>query len=222
MDYIRRNWNINKSIYSYIKRLFDIVFSIIGIITLSPTMILCAILIKLDSKGPVLYKQKRTGKMGKEFTILKFRTMQEDNDVYDNNKKDKPTRIGKILRKTGFDEIPQLFNILSGKMSFIGPRPWLVDYYNHMNEIQRHRVDVTPGITGLAQVKGRNKISINDKIQYDLEYIDDYGLLVDIRTMLLTLKKETILSGDDNGKENIHKEIEELKKSKVYSKNKYN
>lgn len=218
MSYIRRGWNKRKAIYSYIKRLCDIILSIVGIISLSPVMLACALLIKLDSKGPILFRQKRTGLMGQEFTILKFRTMVVDNDVYDKDKKDKPTRVGRFLRKTGFDEIPQLFNILRGEMSFVGPRPWITDYYENMDEVQKHRADVLPGITGLAQVKGRNKISIDDKINLDLEYIDDYGLLIDLKTALLTFKREAMLDGDDGDKDNIHRELEQLKRGKVYYK----
>lgn len=212
------NWNTKKEVYSYIKRILDIFLSLAGIVSLSPIMLVIAIMIKLDSKGPVIFKQIRTGKNGKDFVIYKFRTMDKDNDVYDKETNDKPTKFGKLLRKSGLDEIPQLFNILRGEMSFIGPRPWLKECYENMDEEQRHRTDVLPGITGFAQVNGRNKISILEKIDYDLEYINDYGLLMDIRTLLLTLKKDTIIDDSDRDKEDIHKEIDELKKGKVYYK----
>lgn len=218
MEYIRRNWNTGKSIYACIKRFLDISLAVLGIIALSPAMLIISILIKLDSDGPILFKQKRTGKDGKEFTILKFRTMVKDNDVYDKTKKDKLTKIGKVLRKTGLDEIPQIFNILSGKMSFIGPRPWIKEYYENMNEVQKHRVDVLPGVTGLAQIKGRNRIPIEEKINYDLKYIDDYSFLQDLRTALLTLKKDALFSEGEGNKDKINEELEALSKSKILSK----
>ena len=116
-------------IFAGIKFLFDRLFSIIGLIILSPLMLIIAIAIKLDSKGPVLFKQERTGKNGKNFNVLKFRTMVASNDVHDFTKADQHTKIGKILRKTSLDELPQLISIAIGKMSFIGPRPWIPDYY---------------------------------------------------------------------------------------------
>ena len=208
----RRNWNIRKSVYSIVKRFFDIVISLLGIIISSPIMLIIAIAIKLDSKGPVIFKQVRTGKYGKNFNAWKFRTMAQDNDVHDFSKKDQHTKIGTFLRKTSLDELPQLFNVLSGKMSFIGPRPWITDYYENMSDEQKHRTDVTPGITGLAQAKGRNNISIFKKIEYDLEYIDNYGLIEDIRVVFLTIKTVISKEGADAGKNTIQLELEDLRK----------
>ena len=179
---------IRKSIYGMFKRLFDILLSLFGIILFSPIMLICAIAIKLDSKGPAIFKQTRTGRYGKNFNVWKFRTMAANNDVHDFSKKDQHTKVGTFLRKTSLDELPQLFNIFVGKMSFIGPRPWITDYYENMNEEQRHRNDVRPGLTGLAQAKGRNNISIFEKINYDLEYIKNYGLIEDIKVIFLTIK----------------------------------
>ena len=208
----RRNWNIRKSIYSIIKRFFDIVISLLGIVISSPIMLIIAIAIKLDSKGPVIFKQVRTGKYGKNFNAWKFRTMAQDNDVHDFSKKDQHTKIGTFLRKTSLDELPQLFNVLSGKMSFIGPRPWITDYYDNMSDEQKHRTDVTPGITGLAQAKGRNNITIFDKINYDLEYIRNYSLYQDIKIAFLTIKCVFSGSGADAGKGTIENELKELKR----------
>lgn len=207
----RRNWTIRKEIYSYFKRLFDIVVSLIGIIMTSPIMLIIAIAIKLDSKGPVIFKQERTGKYGKLFKVWKFRTMAANNDVRDFSKGDQHTKVGTFLRKTSLDELPQLFTIFIGKMSFIGPRPWITDYFDSMNETQRHRVDVTPGLSGLAQAKGRNNITIFEKINYDLEYIDNYGLVEDIKVVFLTIKTVLTKEGADAGKGTIQNELEDLK-----------
>ena len=178
-------------------------------------MLIIAIAIKLDSEGPVIFKQKRTGKYGKVFEVWKFRTMAANNDVHNFKKADQHTKVGTFLRKTSLDELPQLFNIVFGEMSFIGPRPWITDYFENMNEEQRHRVDVTPGMTGLAQAKGRNNISIFDKINYDLEYIDNYGLIEDIKVVLLTIKTVLSKEGADAGKDTIKTELEDLRTQKI-------
>lgn len=211
----RRNWNLRKELYSYFRRILDIVFSIIGIILTSPMILIIAIAIKLDSEGPVIFKQDRTGKYGKIFKCWKFRTMTVNNNVRDFSKADQHTKVGTFLRKTSLDELPQFFSILMGYMSFIGPRPWIPEYFDNMNEEQKHRVDITPGLTGLAQAKGRNNISIFDKINYDLEYIDNYGLIEDIKVVLLTIKTVLSKEGADAGKQTIQNEIEDLKTQKV-------
>lgn len=202
---------IRVKVFAAIKFLFDRIVALLGLIIASPLMLIIAIAIKIDSKGPVLFKQIRTGKYGKEFTMYKFRTMVENNDVHDFSKSDERTRIGKILRKTSLDEIPQLFAIATGKMSFIGPRPWIHDYYENMNDNQRHRYDVRPGLTGLAQCMGRNDISIFEKIEYDIEYIKNYSLIQDIKIVFLTIKTVFTGCGADAGKSTIQKELEDLK-----------
>ena len=207
----KRNWNAYKTIHYCFKRTFDFTVALIGLIIAAPIMLIIAIAIKLDSEGPVIFKQVRTGRYGKNFKVWKFRTMAANNDVHNFSKADQHTKVGTFLRKTSLDELPQLFCILAGKMSFIGPRPWITDYYDNMNEEQRHRVDVTPGLTGLAQAKGRNNISIFEKINYDLEYIDNYGLLEDIKVVLLTIKTVLTKEGADAGKSTIQNELEDLK-----------
>ena len=207
--------NIKKrkfSIYKYVKMLFDFLFALLGIIITSPIMLIVAIAIKLDSKGPVLFKQKRTGKNGKDFYMYKFRSMAVDNDVHDFSKKDQHTKVGTFIRKTSLDELPQFFNIVRFEMSFIGPRAWITDYYELMNEEQRHRCDVLPGITGLAQANGRNNITIFDKINYDLEYINNFSFLQDIKVIFLTVKTVLSKSGADAGKSTIQDELEALRK----------
>lgn len=200
------------TIFATIKFLFDRLIAIFGLIIASPLMVIIAVAIKLDSKGPVLFKQERTGKHGKNFYVYKFRTMTVDNNVHDFSKADQHTKVGRILRKTSLDELPQLYSIAIGKMSCIGPRPWIPDYYDNMNEEQRHRTDVRPGLTGLAQCMGRNNITITDKINYDLEYIRKYSLIQDIKIILLTIKCVFSGSGADAGKCTIENELKALKK----------
>lgn len=144
--------------------------------------------------------------------------MVASNNVRDFSKKDEHTKVGNFLRKTSLDELPQLFNIFLGKMSFIGPRPWITDYYENMNKRQKHRVDVTPGLTGLAQVNGRNNITIIKKINYDLEYIDNYGLYQDIKIVFLTIKIVLSKVGSDAGKSTIKNELEDLKLQNKFKK----
>lgn len=197
--------------YIYVKRVIDFIMAVLLMIIFLIPMIVIGVVIKLDSKGPIFFKQIRTGKNGKEFLLYKFRSMTVDNDVHDFSSGDKHTKVGTFLRKTSLDEIPQLINILKGDMSFIGPRPWIPDYYQSMNIRQRHRYDVLPGITGLAQAKGRNDISIFAKINYDLEYVKNISLLYDIKVVFWTI--ETVLSkvGADAGKSTIQLELETLK-----------
>lgn len=199
-------------VFAGFKFFFDRILSLFGLIIASPLMLIISLLIKIDSKGPVLFRQIRTGKHGSLFTVYKFRTMVADNNVRDFSKADQHTRIGKILRKTSLDELPQLFSILVGKMSFIGPRPWIPEYYENMNDTQKHRCDVRPGLTGLAQVMGRNNISIFEKINYDLKYIENYSLRQDLKIVFLTIKAVFSGSGADAGKNTIKNEIEDLSK----------
>lgn len=197
--------------YKYVKRGIDLVMAVLLLMIFLIPMLIIAVLIKLDSKGPVLFKQKRTGLKGKVFNLYKFRSMVTDNDVHDFSKGDQHTKVGNILRKTSLDELPQIINILKGEMSFIGPRPWITDYYDNMNEKQRHRNDVLPGITGLAQAKGRNNISINEKINYDLEYVKNYSFRQDVKIVFLTIKTVLSKEGADAGKNTIQNELEDLK-----------
>ena len=134
--------------YTYIKRLMDVIVSIFLLLIMMIPMILIAIFIKLESKGPVLFKQLRTGKNGKNFQLYKFRSMEKDNNVLDFNKENKITKVGAFLRKTSLDELPQLLNVLKGEMSLIGPRPWIIEYYGILTDYQKRRVEVRPGITG--------------------------------------------------------------------------
>ena len=199
--------------YKYVKRFIDIIMCLIILIIFLIPMLIIALIIKLEDKGPVLFKQKRTGYKGKEFNLYKFRSMSVDNDVHDFSNKDRHTKVGSVLRKLSLDELPQMINIIKGDMSFIGPRPWITDYWDNMNEEQRRRCDVLPGITGLAQAKGRNNISIFDKINYDLEYIRNFSLIEDIKVVFWTIKTVLSKEGADAGKDTIHNELEDLHNS---------
>lgn len=206
--------------YKYLKRFIDFLVALIALICLCIPMLIIALAIKLEDKGPAFFKQERTGKNGKNFYLIKFRSMCVNNNVRDFRKKDKLTKVGKFIRKTSLDELPQIFNILKGEMSFIGPRPWIPEYYDNFNATQRKRVDVLPGMTGLAQVSGRNGISVFDKINCDLIYIKNYSLKQDIyivfKTISTVFKKENV----DIGKMGIKEEIDLLKNQEKVRKNK--
>ena len=197
--------------YKYIKRGLDFLLALILLILLFIPMCMISLLIKIEDKGYSIFRQVRTGKNGKEFELFKFRSMKIHNDVRDFSKEDEYTKIGKFIRKTSLDELPQLFNILKGDMSFIGPRPWIPEYYENMTKEQRRKYDVTPGLTGLAQVSGRNGISIFDKINCDIKYVENFSFKQDLyivfKTIYVVLKKESV----DIGKSGIKGELEQLK-----------
>ena len=178
----------------FLKRLVDIVASLIGIILLTviPVLIIVPIWIKLDSKGPAVFTQDRTGKGGKTFKIYKFRTMRIPEDSLDENgeqlePKKRITRAGKFLRKTSLDELMQLFNVLKGDMSIVGPRPTLPYQMERYDERQLHRLDMRPGGTGWAQGNGRNDLTWSEKSEYDLEYVENYSLWFDIKILFKTV-----------------------------------
>ncbi len=200
--------------YPVVKRALDIIISLLLLILLSPVLLLIAIAIKLDSEGPVIYKQLRAGKDGKPFTFYKFRSMTNGNHLkeylefsrqYLNGKHDgkvnKPsvvqshvTRVGKFLRAKSLDEIPQLVNILKGDMSLVGPRPYLYREAEYFSEWQRKRLAVLPGLTGLAQIKGRSSLPFDEIVKYDLEYIEKRSLWMDIRILVQTIP--VVLKGE--------------------------
>ena len=194
-----------------IKKLLDLILALILVILLSPLMIIIAIMIKIDSKGPVIFKQIRSGKNNKNFTLYKFRSMIYNNNLYDTSVEDQATKIGRILRKTSLDELPQLFNILKGEMSFIGPRPWIVDYAKYFTKHQMRRLEVLPGITGLAQCSGRNNLGIIERIDIDVEYVENMSLFLDIYIVLKTIKSVLKKEGFSNSKSAIHEELNILK-----------
>lgn len=187
-------------IYKYIKRILDIISSLLAIIILSPLLAVTAVLVKTKLGSPVLFKQERPGKDEKIFTLMKFRTMTDERDENGELLPDdiRLTKFGKFLRSTSIDELPELFNILKGDMSVIGPRPLLVKYLPRYNEHQHRRHEVRPGLSGWAQVNGRNSISWEEKFDLDVEYVDNYSFAMDVKiffmTVLNVLKKEGISS----------------------------
>ena len=191
--------------YVYIKQLFDYICSFVMTLILLPILIIIAAIIKLDSKGPVLFKQKRVGKDNKHFEIYKFRTMRTDTPKdmpthLFNNAESFITPIGRFLRKSSLDELPQLFNILKGEMSFVGPRPALWNQYDLIEARNQCGANlVKPGITGWAQINGRDEIPIEQKAKLDGEYVKSMSLMMDIKILFLTvfsvLKSEGVSEG---------------------------
>ncbi len=191
--------------YKYIKRIMDLLTAVLLAIVLSPLMLLSAILIAANRDGPVLFKQKRPGKNGKIFTVYKFRTMSTklcDKNGRELSDFERMTKIGRILRKTSVDELPQLFNIIKGDMSFIGPRPLLIEYLDLYSMEQMRRHDVLPGISGWAQVNGRNTLTWDEKFSYDIYYVDHYGFLMDMKIFFKTIQNVIRQDGINSGKEN--------------------
>ena len=175
----------------YFKRLIDIIFSLIAIILLSWLYIIVAILVRIKLGSPVLFTQDRPGKDEKIFKMYKFRSMTSERDENGNLLPDdvRLTKFGKWLRSTSLDELPELFNILKGDMSLIGPRPLLVRYLPLYNECQKRRHEVRPGLSGLAQVNGRNAISWEEKFEFDVKYVDGITLIGDIKILYMTVMK---------------------------------
>lgn len=190
--------NIMRNIDILIKRLIDFFGSLLGIIITSPLLITIALLIKLTSKGPVFFTQKRLGKDGKTFKILKFRTMVVgaekigDGLTVKSENDSRITKIGRVLRATSLDELAQLFNVLKGDMSLVGPRPPVpyhpYEYYEY-NDFQKRRFDMKPGMTGLTQISVRNSVPWDERILIDVEYVDNFSIWLDIKILFKTLLK---------------------------------
>ncbi|MFT3982474.1 MAG: sugar transferase [Lachnospiraceae bacterium] len=173
-----------------VKRLLDIVLSLAALLVLSPVYLVLALLVRVKLGSPVLFHQDRPGKDGKIFKMYKFRSMTEARDEKGELLPDEVrlTRFGKRLRSTSLDELPELLSILKGDMSLVGPRPLLVQYLPLYNERQKHRHDVRPGLTGLAQVNGRNAISWAQKFEYDVEYTEKLSFLLDVKILFKTVE----------------------------------
>lgn len=174
------------------KRLFDFSASLIALIILSPIMLLVSLLIKIDDKGPVLFKQKRGGYKQQHFYIYKFRTMilnaEKKGLGYKTEENDpRITKIGLFLRKYSLDELPQLFNVLKGEMSIVGPRPALTVQTDVYDDYQKKRLEVKPGITGLAQINGRNSLTWDERIEWDIKYVNNRSFLFDIKIIFQTI-----------------------------------
>lgn len=199
----------------FVKRLLDIILSSLMIVICLPLMIIIALIIKKDG-GSAIFIQKRSGKDNDPFMIYKFRTMHIENDVHDFKCEDRITKFGKFLKRTSLDELPQLFNILKGDMSFIGPRPWITDYSKYYTLNQMKRLSVKPGLTGLAQCHGRNSLSIIEKINYDLEYVEDVSFINDIKIVFLTIKSFLDKNSASTTKFTIKSELDQLKSQSRY------
>jgi undecaprenyl phosphate N,N'-diacetylbacillosamine 1-phosphate transferase len=183
-----------------VKRVLDLIFAVFFLIIFSPIMLIASIAIKMDSQGPVLFKQQRPGKDCRIFTIYKFRTMQVETEKDGKVLSDfeRMTKVGSFLRKTSIDELPQLINIIRGEMSFIGPRPLLVQYLELYSPEQMRRHEVRPGISGWAQVNGRNAISWEEKFKYDVWYVDNLSIILDIKIVFLTINNILKRKGINN------------------------
>ena len=190
--------------YPMVKRTFDVCFATVSFFVLSPILALTALIIKAESKGPVIFKQKRLGRGGKTFWIYKFRSMtvgaeQQGTGVYSHKGDARVTKVGRIIRATSIDELPQLVNIIKGDMALIGPRPaltyhpWPLEQYT---EHQRHMFDVRPGITGWAQVNGRKEVPWPERIELNIEYVNNMSFLMDAKIFFLTIYK--VLANADN------------------------
>ena len=169
------------------KRSFDIITSLIGLIIFTPLLFLISIAILVFDGFPILFVQARLGKDKEEFNIIKFRTMKVGASISSANDEMRQTLLGKFLRKSSLDELPVLINVLKGEMSLVGPRPLLIKYSKRFNSFQNRRHEVLPGITGLAQIKGRNQISWEEKFIYDVQYIDEHNFLLDIKILFKTM-----------------------------------
>jgi len=179
------------SSYNILKRALDISISLLALILLWPVLLLIVIGIKVSSKGPAIFKQQRAGKNGNPFVFYKFRTMTIDADPFGPSPKSsrdtRLTKVGRILREYSLDELPQLFNILKGDMSIVGPRPLYLSQIPEWSERQKKRLLVKPGLTGLAQISGRGEITLEEKLELDVKYVEMANFLADVRILLATI-----------------------------------
>lgn len=201
----------------YIKRTLDLILSLMALIVLMPLMIIIGILVRINLGSPIIFKQKRPGKNEKIFTLYKFRTMTDKRDIDGNLLPDeyRLTKFGKFLRSTSLDELPELINIIKGDMAIVGPRPLLVEYLPYYTEEEKHRHDVRPGLTGLAQVNGRNTISWEEKLKYDTEYIKQISFYSDLKIIFKTIKKTIKRKDIKMGKELQFGKLNVERKKKV-------
>ena len=182
---------------NYFKRIIDFIASLIGLVLLFPVLAILSFLLTAANKGKPFFFQIRPGKHEKLFNIIKFKTMTDAKDVHGNLLPDNQrlTWVGSFVRKTSLDEIPQLFNVLKGEMSLIGPRPLLSEYLPLYNDIQKKRHQVRPGITGWAQVNGRNSIGWEEKFIFDVYYVNNFSFAMDLKVLFLTIKKVLLREG---------------------------
>lgn len=215
-----------RGFYRAVKRFLDVTASFLGLVLLSPLMLAVSILIKIDSRGPVIFRQTRIGRNGKVFEIYKFRSMcvgaeKTSSGVYSGKGDARVTRIGKILRATSIDELPQLLNILKGEMSFVGPRPPLTYHpwkYEEYTDFQKRMFEVRPGITGWAQVNGRKDVEWHKRIELNVWYVDHMSLLLDIKIMFMTAFKVLTNADNENSGATVNKSTEPSNDAKVVKK----
>lgn len=215
-----------RGFYRAVKRFLDVTASFLGLVLLSPLLLVVSILIKIDSRGPVIFRQKRIGRNGKVFEIYKFRSMcvgaeKTGSGVYSGKGDARVTRIGKILRATSIDELPQLLNILKGEMSFVGPRPPLTYHpwkYEEYTDFQKRMFEVRPGITGWAQVNGRKDVEWHKRIELNVWYVDHMSLLLDIKIMFMTAFKVLTNADNENSGATVNKSTEPSNDAKVVKK----
>ena len=215
-----------RGFYRAVKRFLDVTASFLGLVLLSPLMLAVSILIKIDSRGPVIFRQKRIGRNGKVFEIYKFRSMcvgaeKTGSGVYSGKGDARVTRIGKILRATSIDELPQLLKILKGEMSFVGPRPPLTYHpwkYEEYTDFQKRMFEVRPGITGWAQVNGRKDVEWHKRIELNVWYVDHMSLLLDIKIMFMTAFKVLTNADNENSGATVNKSTEPSNDAKVVKK----
>ena len=200
---------------NHIKRILDILLSLCGILILSPVYLILWILVRSKLGRPALFTQERPGRKEKIFKLYKFRSMTDARDEKGQPLPDEVrlTRFGKILRSTSLDELPELFNILKGDMSLIGPRPLLVRYLPYYTKEERRRHDVRPGLTGLAQVNGRNALGWEDRFAFDLEYVDNCSLFMDLKVLGMTVGKVLKRSGTLSGAAQTVADFDEYRKA---------
>ena len=201
----------------YFKRILDFVLSLIALIVLSPIMFVTYILVRVKLGKPAIFKQKRPGKDAKIFELYKFRTMTDEKD--ENGKllpdEKRLTKFGKFLRSTSLDELPELVNILKGDMAIVGPRPLLVEYLEYYTEEESRRHEVKPGLTGLAQISGRNAISWEQKFEKDVEYVDRISIIMDFKIILKTICKVLIREGISQQGEATMENLKQLRTKEV-------
>ncbi len=215
-----------RGFYRAVKRFLDVTASFLGLVLLSPLLLAVSILIKIDSRGPVIFRQKRIGRNGKVFEIYKFRSMcvgaeKTGSGVYSGKGDARVTRIGKFLRATSIDELPQLLNILKGEMSFVGPRPPLTYHpwkYEEYTDFQKRMFEVRPGITGWAQVNGRKDVEWHKRIELNVWYVDHMSLLLDIKIMFMTAFKVLTNADNENSGATVNKSTDPSNDAKVVKK----
>ncbi len=201
----------------YIKRPQDFCCALLALIVLSPVLLILAILVRVKLGSPVIFAQERPGREGKEFTLYKFRSMSNAKDKDGNLLSDEERlgKFGKRLRATSLDELPELFNIIKGDMSLVGPRPLLVRYLPYYTERESHRHDVRPGLTGLAQINGRNNLDWEERLELDVKYVENISFVSDLKILFGTVKKVMYRSDVASGNQLMLKDLDDERKHTV-------